>query len=314
MASGYAGTTEQLFGVVQSAMSHASLLAGRIAGSGRPSLRESRMSYEVGDISVGKPPAFSDLFAGGDPSSAIIGQLNSQVDQWLGKYFPRINGDFKDVPEEWLIGVISGVKPFGVDKTVFDLVWHQARDRAYRGVRSEQRTLEAAFSGRGFSLPPGALVDALAQVEQRGTDAVLDVSRDQAIKDADIKVDILKHATSLAAQMKMGILNTSADFFRSYYSVHGLGNETARIRAQAYSTYYGALSNYHNVELGLEQLRLRAAESKSEVSLGIDRNRVAAHSDSSAANANANAARGFADIASSSASAAGTLTAQIEAV
>lgn len=314
MASGYEATTDQLFSVVQSAMSNASLLAGRITGNGRPSLRERSLRHEVGDIALQKPPQFSDLFAGGDPSNAIIGQLNSQVDQWLGKYFPLINSSFKSIPEEWLVNVISGVKPFGIEKTVFDLVWHQARDRAYRSVRAEQRSLEAAFSGRGFTMPLGALVDALAQSEQRATDAVLDVSRDQAIKDADIKVDILKHATALAAQMKAGILNTSADFFRNFYSVHTQGNETARIRAQAYGTYYNALSNFYNVELGLEQLRLRAAEASSEISLGIDRNRVAAYSDSSASGAHAQAARGFADIASSSASAAGTLTAQIEAV
>lgn len=312
--SSYSDTTSDLFGVVKTAIDRATMTAGRIAIGNNAQLKEQGLSHEVGSISLGAPPKFSDLFTSSDNANALIGQLDGKVDSWLEKYFPSINGGFKNQPEDWVLGVISGVKPFGIDSTIFDLVWQKARDRAYRTAAGERATLGAAFSRRGFSLPPGAMIDAMAQSEQRATDSVLDVNRDQAMKDAEIKNDILKHATSLAAQLKMGILNTSAEFFRTYYSVYNLDNETARVRAQAYNSYYSALSAYYNVEVSWEELRLRSQQAGAEIALGIDRNRVANVTYGNTAAAHAQASRGFASIAQGAVGAAGSLTAQIESI
>lgn len=314
MASEYGPTTSQLFDIATQSINLASLSAGRVGGLSQPGLKETKFSFEPKQLDLEQPPKFSDLFAGANNGDALINKLDDQVDEWLAKYFPSINGAFKNIPDDWLIGVITGVKPFGIDSTIFDLVWHKARDRAGRTARSEQRTLEANFSERGFSLPQGALVDAIMQAEQRGVDSVLDVNRDQAIKDAEIKNDLLKMAVQVAAQMKQGILDTSAQFFRAYFDVYGLDNDTARIRAQAYSAYYNAIASYWQVEVSMEQIRLRAAEGRAGAGADIDRNRVAMYGASGAANAHAQVARGFADIASSSSAAAGTLVAQIESV
>ena len=148
--------------------------------------------------------------------------------------------------------------------------------------------------------------------EQRATDAILDVNREQAIKDADIKVELLKHATSIAAQLKTGILNTSAEFFKAYYNVYGLDNDTARIRAQAYNAYYSALATYYNVEVSWEELRMKSESTAADTDMALDRNRISLYAENGAAAAHAQASRGFADIAASSANAAGTLVAQIE--
>lgn len=309
----YDATTAKLFDTASNAIQMASLTAARIGAPTNPSLKEATLSFSPRNISMRAPPKFSDLFDGvGDNTDGIIAGLNDKVDEWLAKYFPSINGSFQNLPEDWLVGVISGVKPFGIDSTIFDLVWHKARDRAYRTTASEQRTLMAAFSQRGFTLPPGALVDAISQSEQRSTDAILDVNRDEAIKDADIKNDILKHAVSIAAQLKTSILNTSAEFFRAYYSVYGLDSEKARARAQAYSAFYGALSSYYGVETSMEQIRLQAAIGKVDANQAIDKHRISVFAESGAASAHAQASRGFSEIAASSANAAGSLVAEIE--
>lgn len=310
----YDDTTGQLFNTVSQAITSASLTASRIGAQAIPALKETTVNHRVNALNLDEPPKFSDLFAGADAANSVIAELDDKVDAWLAKYFPSINGQFQNVPEDWLVGVISGVNPFGIESSVFDLVWHQARDRVYRTVTSDRATLEAAFSGRGWTLPQGALVDALAQSQQRGTDAILDVVRDQAMKDAEIKQDILKYAVGVASQLKQGILNTSAEFFRSYYSVYGLDNDRARTRAQAYNAFYNALSTYYGVEVDWEELRLRSAQTKASTDGNIDSNRIRASSENGAAAAHAQASRGFADIASYSASAAGSLVAEIESI
>ena len=199
MASEYDSTTAFLQAQATAALNAANNNAGRIWGLQNVSAntRDPRFNITLDDPNIGPPPSFEDLF-GNDSSDPTITWLDEQAEKWIEKYFPEINGCFKNQPEETLCEIISGVKPFGLDKTVLELVWHQARDRAQRTVTSEQRTIEAEYSARGFTLPSGAMVAAQIAVRDRATAQVMDVNRDQAIKDADIKVDIFKTGLTLA--------------------------------------------------------------------------------------------------------------------
>jgi hypothetical protein len=304
-------TNSQLFSLAQQALSYASGSAGRINIVSKPTLKETQFNYSVGNINLQEPPKFSDLFGGTDNAASNIASVNGDVEQWLATYFPSINGGFKNVPEDYLVGVISGVTPFGMASTVFEAVWQQSRDRAGRTVRAERAALSSTFSARGFSLPPGALIDQLAQSERRATDAVLDVNREQAIKDADIKLQILQQAVQLATQLKLGILNTAADLFRAYTSLYQLDSQSAQIKASAYQSFYNALSSYYNVEVSMEQLKLRAAETKAGIDNEIDGNRIRNYAADSTGSAHAGAAGAFGQIAAQAANAVGTLDAQI---
>lgn len=314
-ASQYDSTTSQLFTNASLALSNAISAAASIGTSTKPTLLNPSLSFSVPDKDFGSGPVFSDLFDGADSTNADIAALNDNVDAWLAKYFPAINGNFNNVPEDYLVGVIGGTKPFGIDKSIFDLVWQQSRDRVYRTTQTEQRQLEASFSSRGFSIPPGALIDQIAASERRATDATLDSLRDAAIKEADIKVDLLKHAVGIAAQLKQGILATSAEFFRNYYSVYQLSNETARVRAQAYDAYYQALQSFYNVEVSWEGLRLRAAETTAQVGVDTDRNRLSLFdAANNVSGAYSQAVQGFTNAAGSAYNAAGSLTVQTQTV
>jgi hypothetical protein len=304
-------TNQQLFGLAQQALSYASGSAGRINVVAKPTLKETPFGYMPGNINLQEPPKFSDLFGGTDNATSNIASVNGEVEQWLATYFPSINSGFKNVPEDYLVGVISGVTPFGMASTVFDTVWQQSRDWAGRTVRSEQANLASTFSSRGFKLPQAAMADIQARSEQRVIDATLDVSREEAIKREDIKLQILQQAVQLATQLKLGILNTAADLFRAYTSLYQLDSQSAQIKAAAYQAFYGALASYYNVEVSVEQLKLQAAVTKAGIDGRIDGNRVTNYAADSTGKAHAMAAGAFATIASQAANAVGTLEAHI---
>ncbi|MGH8419975.1 MAG: hypothetical protein ACRER8_22280 [Pseudomonas sp.] len=306
-----ADTTNELFSLAQQALGYASGSAGRINVSAKPTLKETPFSYTVGNLKLQEPPKFSDLFGGTDNAAVNIASVNGDVAAWLETYFPSINGSFKDVPEDYLVSVIGGVKPFGAEQTIFDSVWQQSQSRAERTVRSERATLSAGFSSRGFTLPAGALQAIDAQSEIRVVNAVLDVNREQAVKNADIRNQILQQAVQLSTQLKLGILNTAADLFRAYTTLYQLDSQSAQIKASAYQSFYSALSSYHSVEVNMEQLKLRAAETKAGVDGGIDKNRISNYAANSTGKAHAKAANAFASIANGAAGAAGTLEAHI---
>lgn len=312
----YEETTAFLQAQATNALTQASNNASRIYSlPPKVNLREPNFNVDLVKPVLDAPPQLSDLFNEGDTTQDNLVWLNAQADEWIAKYFPEINGCFKNQPEETLCAIISGTRPFGVDKTVFEQVWNQARDRAYRTAQSETDTIRANFSSRGFTLPAGAMVDLVAQSEQRATDSILDVNRDQAIKDADIKVDLLKTALTLATQIKLGVMTAMADFYRLWITLPDKDIERARIRAQAMSAFYSALSSYYNVEISFQELTLRAAQADAGVDVDVDRNRLT-HEGHFGATASAlgQAVNAFAGVAEAANVAGGTLSAQIEAL
>lgn len=315
MPSNYNSTTAYLQSVIDSAMASANNNAARIYSLPvRETLREPNFSVSLTDPNVEPPPAFTDVIGDSD-EGALVAWLNEQADEWMAKYFPSLNGCLKNQPEEVLCGILSGVKPFGIDSTIFDLVWHQARDRQARLARSDVSTIAAEYSSRGFSLPPGAMVAAIAKVESDGRDTLANVTRDQAIKDADIKVDLLKHAMSLGVQLKLGVMSVLTDFYRQWATLPDKEIERAKAKTQAMAAFYSALSSYYNVEIAFQELNLKAAQTDAEIDIAVDRNRLAHENGySSTASALGSVTNAFASIASQAAHGSGTLSAQIEAL
>ena len=314
MASEYNNTTDFLQGVASRALTDASNNASRIWGleNVTANTRDPKFALTIDKPDIGPPPQLSDLYEG-DSSDPTVQWLNEQADAWVEKYFPEINACFKNQPEETLCAILAGTRPFGLDKTVLDIVWNQARDRAYRTAQSEQDTTAALYSIRGFTLPTGAMADTISQIERRATDAALDVSRDQAIKDADIKVDIFKLGLQLATQLKTAILSALADFYRMWITVPDKDIERARIKASAQAALYNALSSYYNVEIAFQELRLKSGQTTAEIDISVDRNTVNKQGNyMGIAGPLSNAVTAFANTAGNAAQAGGSLTAQVE--
>lgn len=278
------------------------------------SVKERRLSFDFTKPALGGAPKLSDIFGMGDSTNPEILRLNSEADAWMAKYCPAISGDLKTLPEDMLLGIISGSKPYGQDRTVLEIVWHQARDRAYRAGDSEVRTIETRFAGAGFSLPQGAMVAAITAAEQRAGQAIAEVNWQQAIKDADIKVDLLKFAEEQAIRLKLGLLSQMGEFYRMWYAVPDRDIERARVRAQAQATFYSALGNYHNLELAFEAMRLDIAKAKLDVGLVYDRHKVALETGNNTSGALGQATSALAQVAASNGAAASSLVAKVEDV
>lgn len=314
-SSEYASTTNNLMTIAERALMEAQNTRGWIGAFNSVVVPDTQFRHSVKRPSLGPAPKFSELFENGDSTAPEIIRLNNEADAWMNKYFPAISGCLRTLPEDWLCGVISGTKPFGMDKTVFELVWHRARDRAYRSANTSTRSAEAAFSSRGFSLPPGALVATMAQFESEADRAIAEVNVAEAIKDAEIKLDLLKFAEEQAIRLKLGIMDAMARFYQMWFAMPDRDIERARIRAQAMSAFYAALSSYHNVEVAFEQLRLEAAKAGLTADLrSDDRQMDAANILRAGLPAVGQVAQAFGNIASGAASAAGTLVAQIESI
>lgn len=309
MANTIDAQSQAVLALAESALSSARQQASRI-GFSSIGISDASLTYTVNEPNLSPPPQFSDLFPGADTSNEMVQWLNSEADKWIEKYFPELAACLRTLPEEWLCGILSGEKEFGLDKTVFEILWQRARDRAYRTNASEAATIRADFSTRGFEMPPGAFFQAITEAEQRAGIAIGEVNREQMVKEAEIKLDLLKFAEEQAIRLKLGIMDAMRSFYVAWISIPDKSLEKARIQSQAMATFYSALASYYNVELGFEELRLRAAEAKAGVQ--IDNNRVkVANTDGGRNAALGVATQAFANTASGAASAGSALFANI---
>lgn len=299
----------ELFKIASSAMSSARSTASRIASTDQ-SIPNISLGYSAPSFKGTKPLALSDMLVL-DDSAERLKFLDAETEKWLEKYFPELNGCLKSEPERWLCGIITGEKPLGMSEDYFRAVWLQARDREYLSRNSSIMQIRASFSARGFAMPQGAMLQAEINAETAAADAIAAVNIAQAIKDSEIKLDLLKFAEEQALTLKRGILSSLSDFLRTWVELPNKSLEESKLKADAYRSLNSALSDYHKVELGFEELRLKAAEIRNRTDLGTWEVRAKSNSMDSRNQAVGQATKAFADIAASSANAAGTLQANI---
>lgn len=299
----------QLFDFANTALSNARSAEGRIS-SFIPNVQGANLDYTPNVPNLAPPAKLSDLLSP-DNSSATIKFLDNESEKWIDKYFPEINACLRYSPEEWLCGIITGQKPFGLSKEVFEAVWHESRDREYRARSSAVANVRSDLSRRGFSLPPGAYVSAVARAEEAASDAMGGVNRAQTLRDAEIKLDLLKFAEEQAIRLKLGVLQAMADFYRQWVELPNRDLEASRIQTQAYGTFQAAMASYWNVQLGFEELRLQAANLRMNGKLDESRIRVAGATGDTRNSALGQAVDAYAKTAAAAASAASTLNADI---
>jgi|GEM_PF-1139220 len=292
------------------ALSRAQALSNRI-GSFVPGSSTVSFNYDPAKPSIQPPPNIGDLLTG-DTSGASIAFLNDATEKWMEEYFPNFASCGKYQPEEWACGILTGQQPFGLSREVFEAVWHEGRDRALRQANTEQAQIRAEYSRRGFALPPGAMIAASNNAEIRASEAIAEINRTQTVRDAEIKLDLVKFAASTAAQLKTGMLQVLANFYNQWVGVLNRDTDLARAKAQAYSSLTAALSSYYSVELGFEELRLKAAAGKADAQDATNKTKMQEGDVRAALNqALARAASAFADASSAAANAQGSLQADL---
>ena len=310
----YEATNQWLQSHAEKALREATNTRNRISAGAKPDLTSPRVDLELDKPNLQEPPKFSDLFPGGDDTDVEVRRLNDMVDDWVSQYFPAINECFRTVPDEWLCNIITNKNPFGLHESVFEAIWHSARDREEKQFRSADATLRAEFSTRGFSLPSGAYVTAMDKARQQASEAVQEINRQEAIRNEEVKLQLLQLAVQEATRYKLGIMSALSDFYRAWMTIPDKEIERARVRAQAYSALYSALSTYYNVEVAFEELRLRAETADVEAQISTDRNKIALYDAGGASSALGQAVQGLTDVSAQAAAAASSLIAQIEGV
>jgi hypothetical protein len=170
-------------------------------------------------------------------------------------YYPLASDAF-DEATNWLVNTIT-VGGTGISPAVEDQIWQRGRDRVIAdGQRVENQTLDG-FAGRGFSIPPGALVASLQSVRFEQLLKTQEFSRDVAIKQADIEVENLRFAIDKAIDSRMRAMSAASDYIRALMTGPDTAARVASLNSDAQARMLGATADLYRARLSRDELALR---------------------------------------------------------
>ncbi len=225
----------------------------------------------------------------------LVALLSDELAAFFDKYYP-LQSDAFDEATNWLVNSIT-LGGTGIDPAIEAQIWGRDRDRVIsEGARLEAQTL-SEFSGRGFSIPPGAAAARLAAIKAGQLESLQASSRDAAIKQADMEVENLRFAVEQAIKSRMAAMQAAADYIRSLMSGVDAAVRLASINTDAKARMVAATADLYRARLARDELAMKIPLSNQDAALksqglNIDGYSKAAGTAASAAEAEA---RAFAD-------------------
>lgn len=132
----------------------------------------------------------------------------------------------------------------GLDPAVEAAIWDRARDRETNTAQAQIDDVTRMNESLGWDLPTGALTSALQKAQQGYYEKVSDLSRDIAIKQADLEQANLKHTIEHGMALESKLIDYSVEMER-------LAFENAKtIAANAIDAYNAQVNKFQAVVQG----------------------------------------------------------------
>ncbi|MFZ2981883.1 MAG: hypothetical protein WA085_12690 [Sphingobium sp.] len=100
----------------------------------------------------------------------------------------------------------------GLPAAIEQAIWDRSRAREDVIARKATQEVYEEFSARGFSLPPGALAGRVSEVWLKNREAASTLSRDIAVKQAELEIDNMKFAVSTGIQLEGQMMTYAGQF------------------------------------------------------------------------------------------------------
>lgn len=196
---------------------------------------------------------------------ALIELLSDELAAFFDKYYP-LQSDAFDEATSWLVNSITGGGT-GIPPEVEEQIWQRGRDRVIAdGMRAESQTLND-FASRGFSLPSGVMAARLQESRFAQLGKTQELSRDAAIKQADMSVENLRFAVEQAIKSRTAAMQAAADYIRSLMSGVDASVRLASINIDTKARMVSATADLYRARLARDELAMKIPLSNQDAAL-----------------------------------------------
>lgn len=190
--------------------------------------------------------------------------FKKEIKRFFDNWFPDWRGCLKNIVDPWICSTIQagGV---GLPAEIERAIWAGERERELIEVSRLDSEAIDNFAAMGWSLPGGALIDERAKVREAGANRIAEASRSRAIKNAEIRIEMLKFAVEKGVELRLGVLNGLVNFLNAWLRIPALAIDKARILTEAKTklweqsaAYYRALIAEADLLLHYDEIRINS--------------------------------------------------------
>lgn len=198
--------------------------------------------------------------------AGMEGWMRGLMADYVNTFFPVLDPAIQTAENKWLLDVIN-LGYLGIPVSVETAIWERARGKdTLEALRMEEEAV-SQFSSRGFSLPPGVLVNRLQAVQQEAANKSSTIARDVAIKQTEISIEMTKFAIGEMSKLRLGIASALADFMRAWMALPAAAADIARAKAEMNKQLWDSSANYIQALVGKANLQLSADKSNQNTQL-----------------------------------------------
>lgn len=232
------------------------------------------------DVSVVEPPVYIPPNATGVDTALfnstydkIANDLGGKFGAFFTTYFP-LNTATMAAVDAWLYNaIVNGGS--GVNKTVEDQIWQRDRDRITRAAMTAEQEATAAWAAKGFPLPAGAALAAVAQIRRDRDNKIYDASRDRAIKSWEMEYENVKFAIQQAIDYRVKAVSAAGDYLRTMALAPQLATQLSTSALNAQAALINAATGYYNSRIKVAELKLEKDRANAGMILDSGKTNVA---------------------------------------
>lgn len=158
---------------------------------------------------------------------------------------PEYASQLLDALKDTLLARLSGGT--GLAPAVEQAIWDRARDRETKIAQANEDEINRASEAMGFPLPSGVLAAQLVEARQTYYDKLSELSRDIAIKQAELEQENLKQTIAAGMQLEGQLIDYA-------YKLEALSFENAKTYADnAVQVYNSSVEGYKALLAGYAQ-------------------------------------------------------------
>lgn len=204
---------------------------------------------------------FSAAYAGA--AQTTITMLDGQVDALLTKHNPRYHEQMGGIETQLATYLNGGT---GLKPEVEDAIYSRAREKNDLEVARVRNAAYSEAASRGFTLPPGALLSAVARARQEAANNNLKAASDIVVMQAEMEQKNLQFALTTSASLRTAMLQASLSYHQNLISINGQALDYAKsILSAILETYNTAVKAFslkldsYKAEAVVYETRLKSA-------------------------------------------------------
>lgn len=189
-------------------------------------------------------------------------EFSKGLANYLATWFPQC---IINQTDNWICDTIlyGGT---GIPPAIENAIWQRARER--EDLEAKRMELEALtqLTTKGFTMPTGAVSARMLAVQQEAASKGASLSRDIAIKQAEMEIENIRLAVSEGIKVRVATLGAIGDYLRAWMLPETLAVEKAKAIASAKATLMNSAADYYRAAVSEAELHVRAGEAMAQMS------------------------------------------------